>query len=133
MRNIYTSADQLIGNTPLLELTHLEQAEGLEATVLAKLEYFNPGGSVKDRVGKAMIEDAEQKGLLKPGATIGMHTHETSSEVIYILSGVGKVLCEGVYEPLAPGACHYCPKGTAHSLINDSDGDLEFLAIVPEQ
>ena len=72
-------------------------------------------------------------GLLKPGATIGMHTHETSSEVIYILSGVGKVLCEGVYEPLAPGACHYCPKGTAHSLINDSDGDLEFLAIVPEQ
>ena len=72
-------------------------------------------------------------GVLPPGSSIGCHTHETSSEVIYILSGVGKVLCEGVYEPLAPGACHYCPKGTAHSLINDSDGDLEFLAIVPEQ
>lgn len=81
----------------------------------------------QDNLGKIM------KGKLIPGATIGMHTHETSSEVIYILSGVGKVLCEGVYEPLAPGACHYCPKGTAHSLINDSDGDLEFLAIVPEQ
>ena len=80
-----------------------------------------------DNLGKIM------KGKLIPGATIGMHTHETSSEVIYILSGVGKVLCEGVYEPLAPGACHYWPKGTAHSLINDSDGDLEFLAIVPEQ
>ena len=80
-----------------------------------------------DNLGKIM------KGKLIPGATIGMHTHETSREVIYILSGVGKVLCEGVYEPLAPGACHYCPKGTAHSLINDSDGDLEFLAIVPEQ
>ena len=80
-----------------------------------------------DNLGKIM------KGKLIPGATIGMHTHETSSEVIYTLSGVGTVLCEGVYEPLAPGACHYCPKGTAHSLINDSDGDLEFLAIVPEQ
>ena len=70
MRNVYTSADQLIGKTPLLELTHLEKAEGLEATVLAKLEYFNPGGSVKDRVAKAMIEDAEAKGLLHPGSVI---------------------------------------------------------------
>lgn len=70
MRNVYTSADQLIGKTPLLELTHLEKAEGLEATILAKLEYFNPGGSVKDRVAKAMIEDAEDKGLLHPGSVI---------------------------------------------------------------
>ncbi len=70
MRNVYTSADQLIGKTPLLELTHLEKAEGLEATILAKLEYFNPGGSVKDRVAKAMIEDAEAKGLLHPGSVI---------------------------------------------------------------
>ena len=70
MANIYTSADQLIGGTPLLELTHIEAAEGLQAKVLAKLEYFNPAGSVKDRVAKAMIDDAEASGRLKPGATI---------------------------------------------------------------
>ena len=70
MSKIYTSADQLIGKTPLLELTHIEQAEGLEAKVLGKLEYFNPAGSVKDRIAKAMIDDAEQKGLLKPGSVI---------------------------------------------------------------
>ena len=70
MSKIYTSADQLIGKTPLLELVHIEQAEGLEAKVLGKLEYFNPAGSVKDRIAKAMIDDAEQKGLLKPGSVI---------------------------------------------------------------
>ena len=70
MGNIYTSADQLIGKTPLLELVHIEQAEGLEAKILGKLEYFNPAGSVKDRIAKAMIDDAEAKGLLKPGAVI---------------------------------------------------------------
>ena len=70
MAKIYTSADQLIGNTPLLELTHIEKAEGLKATILAKLEYLNPAGSVKDRIGKAMIDDAEKSGKLKPGSTI---------------------------------------------------------------
>ncbi len=70
MSNIYKSADQLIGKTPLLELTHIEAAEGLKARVLAKLEYFNPAGSVKDRIARAMIDDAEAKGLLKPGSTI---------------------------------------------------------------
>ena len=70
MSQIYTSADQLIGHTPLLELTHLEQAEGLQARVLGKLEYLNPAGSVKDRVAKAMIDDAEQRGALKPGSVI---------------------------------------------------------------
>ena len=70
MSNIYTSADQLIGKTPLLELTHIEKAEGLEARILAKLEYFNPAGSVKDRIAKAMIDDAEAKGALKPGSVI---------------------------------------------------------------
>ena len=70
MGKIYGSALELIGNTPLVEVKNVEKAEGLEATVLAKLEYFNPAGSVKDRIGKAMIEDAEQKGVLKPGATI---------------------------------------------------------------
>ena len=70
MRKIYTSADQLIGKTPLLELVHIEKSEGLEARVLGKLEYFNPAGSVKDRIAKAMIDDAEQKGLLKEGSVI---------------------------------------------------------------
>ena len=70
MSNIYTSADQLIGKTPLLELVHIEKEEGLEARILGKLEYFNPAGSVKDRIAKAMIDDAEEKGLLKPGSVI---------------------------------------------------------------
>ena len=70
MSNIYTSADQLIGKTPLLELTHLEKAYNLNARLLAKLEYFNPAGSVKDRIAKAMIDDAEAKGLLKEGSVI---------------------------------------------------------------
>ena len=70
MSHIYTSADQLIGKTPLLELTHIEKKLGLKAKVLAKLEYFNPAGSVKDRVAKAMIDDAEAKGILKPTSVI---------------------------------------------------------------
>ncbi len=70
MYAVYTSADQLIGNTPLLELTHIEKELQLHAKILAKLEYFNPAGSVKDRIAKAMIDDAEQKGLLKPDSVI---------------------------------------------------------------
>ena len=70
MSKIYTSADQLIGRTPLLELTHIEKELGLKAKILAKLEYFNPAGSVKDRIAKAMIDDAEQKGLLKEDSVI---------------------------------------------------------------
>ena len=70
MANIYTSADQLIGKTPLLELTHIEKEFNLKASVLAKLEYFNPAGSVKDRIAKAMIDDAEASGKLKPGSVI---------------------------------------------------------------
>ncbi|MDO4269050.1 MAG: cysteine synthase A [Eubacteriales bacterium] len=70
MSRIYTSADQLIGKTPLLELTHLEKELGLKAKLLAKLEYFNPAGSVKDRIGKAMIDDAEARGVLKQGSVI---------------------------------------------------------------
>ena len=70
MSKIYTSADQLIGRTPLLELTHIEAAEGLQAKILGKLEYFNPAGSVKDRIAKAMIDDAEASGKLKPGSLI---------------------------------------------------------------
>ena len=70
MSKIYTSADQLVGKTTLLELVHIEKSEGLDAKVLGKLEYFNPAGSVKDRIAKAMIDDAEQKGLLKEGSVI---------------------------------------------------------------
>ena len=70
MSVIYTSADQLIGKTPLLELTHIEKKHNLKAKIFAKLEYFNPAGSVKDRIAKAMIDDAEQKGLLKEGSVI---------------------------------------------------------------
>lgn len=75
-------------------------------------------------------------GVLEPGCSIGYHAHETSSEIIYVLSGTGKVLCDGVYEPLGPGSCHYCPRGHEHSLINDNPeggGDLTFFAVVPEQ
>lgn len=70
MADIYTATDQLIGKTPLLELTHIEKEYGLKAKILAKLEYFNPAGSVKDRIAKGMIDDAEQKGLLKKGSVI---------------------------------------------------------------
>ena len=70
MSRIFQTADQLIGNTPLLELTHIENSDGLKARLLAKLEYFNPAGSVKDRIARAMIDDAEARGVLKPGATI---------------------------------------------------------------
>ena len=71
------------------------------------------------------------RGCLTPGSTIGLHTHETDSEMIFILSGAGKVLCDGEYEPLSAGSVHYCPKGHAHSLINDGDEDLEILAMIP--
>ena len=70
MSNIYTSADQLIGKTPLLELSRIEETLGLKAKILAKLEYFNPAGSIKDRIAKAMIDDGEKRGLLKPGSVI---------------------------------------------------------------
>lgn len=80
-----------------------------------------------DELGKIM------RGRLVPGASIGLHTHDTSSEIIYVLSGAGKVLCDGAYEPVCAGICHYCPKGHAHSLINDSQEELTFFAVVPEQ
>ena len=71
------------------------------------------------------------RGCLTPGSTIGLHTHETDSEMIFILSGAGKVLCDGEYEPLSAGAVHYCPKGHEHSLINDGTEDLVILAMIP--
>ena len=80
-----------------------------------------------DELGKIM------RAALEPGASIGLHTQETSSEMIYILEGKGKVLYDGEYIPLAAGSCHYCPKGHSHSLINDSDALLTFFAVVPVQ
>lgn len=102
-----------------METTLIPHMRGGEKEVSAQM--------YSDSLGKIM------RGRLIPGASIGLHTHETSSEVIYILSGAGKVLCDGVYEPLAAGSCHYCPKGHEHSLINDSQEDLCFFAVVPEQ
>ena len=72
-------------------------------------------------------------GILPPGSSIGWHIHETSSEIIYVLSGAGKVRMENGEEAVKAGQCHYCPKGQAHSLINNSGGDLEFFAVVPNQ
>ena len=105
----------------------------METTVIPHMR----GG--EKEVSAQMYTDSLSKimrGRLIPGATIGLHTHETSCEIIYILSGTGKVLYDGVCESLSPGSCHYCPKGHAHSLINDNpEGgeDLCFFAVVPEQ
>ena len=73
------------------------------------------------------------RGRLVPGASIGMHVHETSSEIILITSGSGYVICDGVRTDLTAGDVHYCPKGHGHSLVNDSDAELEFFAVVPQQ
>lgn len=81
------------------------------------------------------VTDGQHKcllGMLPPGSSIGLHTHETNSEMFYIISGTGKVLCDGVYEPLKPGDVHYCPMGHAHSLINDGEVDLVVFGTVPE-
>ena len=93
--------------------------QGGEGEFLAKMRV--------DELGKIL------RGRLEPGSSIGLHTHDTSSEIIYILAGKGKVLYDGEYEPLSAGSCHYCPKGHSHSLINDSDALLEFFAVVPVQ
>ncbi|MDE5990720.1 MAG: cupin domain-containing protein [Clostridia bacterium] len=73
------------------------------------------------------------KGRLVKGSSIGLHKHETSSEIIFILSGVGKTICDGVEEKLQSGDCHYCKKGSEHTLINIGDDDLIFYAVVPQQ
>ncbi len=102
-----------------MPVTPLEHFCGGEGALDAKM--------YKDERGKILL------GRLEPGSSIGMHTHETSSEAIYILSGTGKVLYDDGSEPLSPSDCHYCPKGHAHSLINDSAAPLEFFAVVSNQ
>lgn len=92
-------------------------------------------GGEKEIRAKMQVDSANKilYGTLPPGGSIGLHTHETSSEIIYVISGTGKVLYDGEYEPVRAGLCHYCPKGHSHSLINDSSQDLVFFAVVPEQ
>ena len=82
-----------------------------------------------------VFQDGDNKilaGRLTPGSSIGLHTHQGNSEIIFILSGTGKVLYDGEYEPLSAGSCHYCPQGHSHSLINDGTEDLVICAVVPE-
>lgn len=102
----------------------------IEPTVIPQFK-----GGVGNTVAR-MFNDGAVKildGRLEPGATIGLHTHETSSEVIFITAGHGYMLCDGQREELVPGACHYCPKGHSHHMVNDGTEDLAFLAVVPEQ
>lgn len=102
-----------------LELSIIPNFKGGEKELAAKMFF--------DGLNRIM------KGRLIPGASIGMHTHTDSSEIIFITSGKGSVIIDGERLPVYEGICHYCPEGHTHSLINDSDRDLEFLAVVPQQ
>lgn len=102
-----------------METTHIPNFLGGDGMIHAQMRV--------DELGKIL------KGVLDPGSSIGYHTHETSSEIIYILSGTGKVKYDDGEEPVEAGQCHYCPKGHGHALINNSDGPLEFFAVVPNQ
>ena len=104
-----------------LELSHLENFNGGVGALDSHM-FVDPNG-----LGKFM------RGHLDPGSSIGLHTHATSSEIIYFLSGSGHCVYEGEMEEVRAGVFHYCPKGKSHSLINDSDAPLEFVAVVPEQ
>ena len=92
-------------------------------------------GGEKETFVKLFCDDSNRilKGRLEPGASIGMHTHETSSETILITAGHGCVIDDGIRIPLSTGDVHYCPKGHSHSLVNDSNGNMEFFAVVPQQ
>ena len=86
-------------------------------------------------VSARMYVDGDNKimeGVLAPGCSIGLHSHQNSSEIVYILSGTGKALFDEACETLSPGDCHYCPRGHSHSLINDGTEELRFFAVVPE-
>ena len=102
-----------------METTYISNFLGGDGTLHAQMRV--------DELGKIL------KGVLDPGSSIGYHTHETSSEIIYILSGTGKVKYDDGEEAVQAGQCHYCPKGHSHSLINDSGEPLEFFAVVPNQ
>ena len=91
-------------------------------------------GGEKEMIARMFVDENNRiiKAKLKPGASIGMHIHDTGSEIIFITSGNGKVLFDDTEEKLTAGSCHYCPMGHSHSLINDSDSDLEFYCVVPQ-
>ncbi len=91
-------------------------------------------GGEKEYIARMFVDEYNRimYGRLEPGASIGMHLHDTSSEAIYILQGNGKVLIDDGEERVSAGQCHYCPKGHAHSLVNDSDADLIFFAVIPQ-
>ena len=102
--------------------------EQIEEKVIPKMR-----GGEGEMIARMFVnEDTKiMRGRLTPGSTIGLHVHGTGSEMICVLSGTGKVLCDGEYEPLAAGSVHYCPRGHQHSLINDGTEDLEILAMIP--
>ena len=90
-------------------------------------------GGEKDTAARMFVDGHNRilRGRLVPGASIGMHAHEGSSEIVYVLEGTGKALYDGGSEAIGPGTCHYCPEGHAHSLVNDGEADLVFFAVVP--
>ena len=92
-------------------------------------------GGEKETIARLFVDENGKimQGRLKPGASIGVHTHETSSEIIYVLSGKGKAFFDEEWEELEPGQCHYCPKGHTHGLTNGGEEDLVFFAVVPNQ
>lgn len=108
----------------------LLQFDTLEETVIPNFK-----GGEKQIKSRMYTDEACKimRASLEPGATIGLHTHETSSEIIFMLKGTGVVLYDDGREILPAGSCHYCPKGHSHSLRNESDGTIEFYAVVPEQ
>jgi quercetin dioxygenase-like cupin family protein len=108
----------------IIELKNLEEK---------RLNHFYGGN--KEYLAQMYVDEQNKimQGKLIPGASIGMHKHETSSEIIYVLNGKGKMLYDDSIEELTSGMVHYCPKGHAHSFINDSNEDLVFIAVVPQQ
>ena len=107
----------------------------IDFTVMEKAVLHEFKGGNKDLVAQMHTDELGKimRGMLEPGASIGMHTHETSSEIIYILSGKASILYDDGVEEVDAGNCHYCPKGHSHSMRNLSDEDLVFFAVVPEQ
>ena len=125
MSNIYTSADQLIGKTPLLELTHIEKKFGLKAKILAKLEYFNPAGSVKDRVARAMIDDAEAKGILKPGSVIIEPTSGNIAKADELAKEIPDSFVPGQFVNPANPKAHF--ETTGPEIWEDTDGQVDWF------
>lgn len=107
----------------------------IDLNKLSETVIHNFYGGEGDTVARMFVDDKNKimKGKLAPGYSIGMHCHETSSEIIFILSGVGTVVLDGEQEILTTGTCHYCQKGQSHTLINNGAEDLVFYAVVPQQ